>query len=141
MSLIKWTPFMEPFSDMDKFLDEFGMDSKSNFMPAIDIYEKGNNLIAEMPVSGIDPDKVDVEITNNVLTVKGQTEKKSEVEEKNYFRKEVKTGSFYRSVALPTAVNGDQASAEYANGILKITVPKVKEEKSKKIVVKTKRKD
>ena len=136
MSLIKWTPFPEPFGEMDKFLEEFGMGAKNAFMPAVDIYEKGNDLVAEIPITGIEPDKVDVSIENGILTVKGQTEKKSEVDEKNYFRKEIRSGSFYRSVTLPTAVLENKVEAKYTDGILKIIMPKAKSEKATRIKVK-----
>jgi len=131
---------MEPFGDIDKFLNEFGMGAKDGFMPAVDIFEKNNSLIAELPIPNVDPDKVDVSIENDILTIKGKTEKKTEIEEKNYYRKEVKAGSFYRSVALPCSVIGNKAEAEYKNGILTITVPKAKDEKSQKIKIKSNKK-
>jgi len=82
-------------------------------------------------------DVVDISIDNNVLTIKGESEKKSEVEDKNYYRKEIRRGSFYRSVPLPSQVIGDKASAEAINGILKIVVPKALGTKPKTIKIKT----
>ena len=70
------------------------------------------------------------------LTVNGKTERQSEVDEKNFYRKEVRYGSFHRSVRLPVAVLGGKAEAKSENGMLKITIPKAPEAKSKAIKVK-----
>jgi HSP20 family protein len=73
------------------------------------------------------------------LTIEGESEKKSEVEDKNYYRNEVRYGNFHRSVALPASVEADKAEASYENGILKITVSKKEEVKVKKVEVKIKK--
>ena len=112
------------------------MVTQRGFTPALDLYPTKDSVVVEMPLSGIDPDKVNVNIENNVLTVSGSTEKKSEVDEKDYYRKEVRQGSFYRSTSLPTRVSGDKALASYENGILRITVPKASEAKPTSIKVK-----
>ncbi len=143
MSLIKWTPFLSEFDDMDKMMDSMlpaVSGSQFGYTPAIDMYEDKNNIVIETQLGGIDPEKVDIAIENNVLTIKGESEKKSEVEDKNYYRKEIRRGSFFRSVPLPTKVDGDKAVAESGDGILKITVPKATEMKPKSIKIQTKKK-
>ena len=143
MSLIKWTPFFPEFDDMEKATGEMLPAVRGNqfgFTPAIDMYEDKDNVIVETQLGGIDPEKVDISIENNVLTIKGESEKKSEVEEKNYYRKEIRRGSFYRSIPLPTKVDGDKASAVNEEGILKITVPKAPEVKPKTIKIQNKNK-
>lgn len=142
MALIKWTPFLEPFEEMDKmFFDSMpslhGM--QSGFTPAVDVYEDKDNVIVESQLAGIDPDKVDISIENDVLIIKGESEKKSEVEEKNYYRKEIRRGSFYRSVPLPTHVVSDKASAVAEGGVLKIFIPKAPESKPKTIKINVKK--
>jgi len=143
MSLIKWTPFLSEFDDMDKVMesmlpavrgDQFG------FTPAVDMYEDKDNIVIETQLGGIDPEQVNISIENNVLSIKGESEKKSEVEDKNYYRKEIRRGSFYRSIPLPTKVDGENATAVNEDGILKITVPKAKEVKPKNIKIETKKK-
>jgi HSP20 family protein len=114
--------------------------SQFGYTPAVDIYEDNDNIVIETQLGGIDPAKVDVSIENNVLTIKGESEKKSEVEDKNYYRKEIRRGSFYRSIPLPTKVDGDKAKAQSGDGILKITIPKAAEIKSKTIKIETKKK-
>jgi len=134
--LIPWRPFFEP-DEFDKFFEGMSnMKAPVGFSPAVDIYEKDGNLIVEAPLAGIKPDKVDVSIENDILTIQGKVEKKSEVEDKNYFRREIRSGSFYRQVALPAHVEGEKANAVFEEGVLKISIPKVQEETAKKIEVK-----
>ena len=130
---------MEPFGDMDKFLEDFRKGTMASFAPAMDIYEKDGNLIVKTQLAGIDPKNVDVSVENDVLTIQGKAEKKSEVDEKNYYRKEIHSGSFYRTVALPAHVDGDKAKAEFEDGVLMVTVPKMKIEVAKKLEVKVKK--
>lgn len=139
--LIPWKPFLEPFEEFDDFFRGFGRQHGApiGFMPAVDIYEKGKDIIVEVPMAGIDPDKADISFEDNILTIKGKMEKRSEVEEKNYYRREIRAGSFFRQVPMPANVIGDKAHAAYEDGVLKISVPKAEEKKGKKIEVKVKK--
>lgn len=142
MSLIKWTPFLSEFDDMDKMMESMLPTVRGNqfgFTPAVDMYEDKDSIVIETQLGGIDPDKVDVSIENNVLTIKGESEKRSEVEDKNYYRKEIRRGSFYRSIPLPTKVDGENAQAVNEDGMLRITVPKAVEVKPKTIRIQTKK--
>lgn len=145
MSLIKWTPFFADslgFDEMDKSLTgmlpavsgrEFG------FTPAVDVYEDKNNIIVETQLAGINPDDVKISIEHDTLYIKGESEKKSEIDEKNYYRKEIRRGSFYRSIPLPTQVSGDNAKAVAEGGVLKITIPKAAKTESKTIKIENKK--
>lgn len=140
MSLIKWTPFFETFDDMDKAFNNLSpmLRGADSFVPAVDMYEDQDNVIIETQLAGIDPDKVDISIENDILCLRGESEKKSEIDEKNYYRKEIRRGSFYRTIQLPSHVDGDQAVAVAESGVLKITVPKMPEAKPKQIKIQTK---
>lgn len=144
MSLIKWTPFLtDDFDDMEKVFSSLApavRPSQYGFTPAVDMYEDKDNIIVETQLAGIDPEKVDVSIDNDVLCLKGESEKKSEVDEKNYYRQEIRRGSFYRSIPLPAKVDGDKATATVDGGILKINIPKLIETKPKTIKIETKNK-
>jgi HSP20 family protein len=141
--LIKWSPFIEPFEEMDRAFEGLLPSIKRNresFMPAIDMYEDKDSVVVETELAGIEPENVTVSIENDILTIKGSAEKKSEVEDKNYYRKEIRRGSFYRSIPLPTHVVGDKASASAEDGVLKISIPKAPESKPKNIKIETKNK-
>lgn len=134
--LVPWQPFLEPFENFEKFFGNAQKGTPIGIVPAIDVYEKNKNIVVETTLAGIDPEKVEIHIENGVLTMQGRMEKKTEVDEKNYYRKEISTGSFYRQIPLPAPVLGDKAAATYENGVLRITVPKAPEKKVKKIDVK-----
>ena len=139
MPLIPWKPFFEPFEDLEKyFKDDFPlvMPAKiKGFIPAVDVYEEEKNIVVESPLAGTDPKNVEITLENDVLSIRGKSEHKTEVDDKDFYRREVRYGSFYRTVPLPAHVDGDKARAEYENGILKIVVPKLKGETVKKVPV------
>ena len=127
------------FDDIDEFFGNMPRRAISrSFAPAINIRQTESAVVVEAPLPGIDPNKVDITIENDILTIEGREEKKSEVEEKDYTRREWTMQSFHRSVALPVAVYGDKADAEYKDGVLVITVPKREEARAKKVSVKVK---
>lgn len=132
-SIIHWSPMR----DIDRFFEE-DMWNGANFTPAVDVYQDRDNVIVETPLAGIDPEKVDITVENDVLTISGHTEEKKEVKREDYYRKEVREGSFSRSVILPMSVKADMAEASSDKGMLKIVIPKAEEVKPKKIAVKIK---
>lgn len=142
MSIIKWAPFFPDFDDMEEAMGSMlpaVRGKQFGFTPAIDMYEDEDNIVVETQLGGINPDDVDISIENNILCLKGESEKKSEIDDKNYYRKEIRRGSFYRSISLPTKVDGDKATAVNEDGVLKITIPKASELKPKTIKIETKK--
>lgn len=109
-----------------------------NFTPAVNVSETKDSVVVETPLAGIDPAKVEIEIEDNVLKISGSVESSTEVDEqeKHYYRKEIRSGSFYRAVALPKSVEGDKAEAAYKQGILTITIPKSEQAKPRTIKIK-----
>lgn len=141
MSLIDWDPYMDQeyaLNDMDGMFGEnlpAIRSQQSGFTPALDMYEDEKNIIVETQLAGIDPEKVNISIENDVLSIRGESERKSEIEEKNYYRKEIRRGSFFRSIPLPAKVDGDKATAITESGLLKITIPKISQEKTRSIKI------
>lgn len=133
--LMRWTPGF-PMRDLERFFDEDW--TNFDFAPAIDVRQEGDSMVVETSLPGIDPDKVDISVENDVLTISGSTEEKKEVRREDYYRKEIREGSFSRSVILPMRVKASEAEAHYEKGILKITLPKAEEAKPKKISIKAK---
>lgn len=126
-----------PSSITDMF-EGFPTMMTNNFSPALDVYEKDNVIIVEVPLPGVDAKDVQISIENDVLSIEGSMVKKTEIDEQEYYRKEVRSGSFHRAVALPTSVDGDKAEATYENGVLKITIPKSAAAQKKTIKVNSK---
>lgn len=127
MSLIKWSP--DPFEEMEQMLNEFSRppqrsSSSHRFTPAVDVYEEDNNIIVEAPLAGIDPQDVNVSIDNGVLSIEGESKQEHEVDDEDYYRKEIRSGSFSRQLSLPAQVKDDEISAEFSDGVLTVTCPK-----------------
>ena len=134
---------MRPFWPWDEYEDLFKMlkpvpHQGSPIIPPVDIYETAKTVEIKMPLAGVRPDNVDISVKDSVLTVKGKMEKKTEMEEKNYYRKEIRAGSFHRSIPLPKAVVGEKAKAQFSEGMLMISIPKTPAGKEKAIKVKVK---
>lgn len=124
-----------PLRDMDRFFDDDSLWDGADFVPAINVYQDKDNVMVETSIVGIDPKNVEISVENDVLTVSGKTEMKSDVKREDYYRKEIREGSFMRSVILPMQVKGDKAEASYEKGILKIRLPKAEAAKPKKIAI------
>ncbi|MFA7654140.1 MAG: Hsp20/alpha crystallin family protein [Candidatus Magasanikbacteria bacterium] len=130
MSIIRYNPMWDPFAEMEEMLN------RRAFSPAMDVYETDKAVVVESPLAGINPDDVKITVEKGVLTIQGESKKEHEVDEKNYYRKEVRSGAFFRQVALPAPVVEDKVSAEFEDGVLKITCPKAPASVSKQINVK-----
>jgi HSP20 family protein len=107
-------------------------------MPAVDMYQTDNEVVVKAAIPGVKTDEVQINVTGEVLTIKGEIKEKEEVKEKAYHLREQRWGMFERTLALPTDVIADKAKAEFENGILTITLPKAEEVRPKTISIKTK---
>ena len=105
---------------------------------AMDVAESDHAFEVKMDLPGVASNDVDVQIDNNTLTVRGQRsqEKEEKDEAKHFHRVERYSGSFSRSVVLPSAINEDETVAEFKDGVLKITIPKTDDAKPRKITIK-----
>lgn len=95
----------------------------------VDVYENDNEVVVKAELPGAKKEDLDVNIQDNTLTIRGQTREESEVKQENYYRRELRTGSFFRAVPLPVEVKQDELKASYENGVLTVTAPKAVEEK------------
>lgn len=137
----------DPFAEMEEMMRNLPTLSNNQaavqkgFVPALDVYETKQDVVVETPLPGIDPKDVEVSVEKGVLTIQGQSKKEHEMQEKNYYRKEIRTGSFFRQVALPGPVKEDKINAEFSDGILKISCPKAMPSAAKKVSIKVLKKN
>jgi HSP20 family protein len=117
----KWEPFRE---FIEKFFEE-DFDFTISPRLATDVYETDKDLVVEMQVPGFK--KEDIKIS--YLKVEGKAEEEKEEKEKNYWRKEIRRGSFVRVIPLPRKVDPKKAKASFKDGVLKISLPKIEEVK------------
>jgi HSP20 family protein len=107
-------------------------------MPAVDMYQTDNEIVVKAAIPGVKTDDVQINVTGEVLTIKGEVKEKEETQERAYHLREQRWGMFERTLALPTDVVADKAKAEFESGILTITLPKAEEVRPKTISIKTK---
>ena len=133
MAIVKW----EPFGELDRFFDDFPAPGfgKMGWDMAVDLYEDGDNIVAEMSVPGVDAEHLDVTVEGNYLRVCGTREEEKEHKDKQFYSKEIRRGSFERAVRLPSEVNEDAVQADYKDGLLKVTLPKREDKKRGKVKV------
>jgi len=140
--LTKWDklPVFSSFQDeMNRVLDNFFSRESTygaDWRPVVDVAETESDIIVKAEIPGIDPKDVDISITGDTLTLKGEKKEEKENTGKCYHRVESSYGSFKRVITLPASVDVDKVTAEGKNGLLEITLPKKEESKAKKINVK-----
>jgi len=144
---------ISPFEEMEKRFEEFFRRPFSmlgpSWFPAIrmpeigevsakvDIFEEGNDVVVKAEVPGMKKEDLDVNLTDDTITVSGEKKKEEKIEKKDYYRVERSYGSFTRSFRLPKEVQSDKAKASFKDGVLEIRVPKTEEamKKEKKVTV------
>ena len=139
----------DPFVDivnvrntMDKMLDDYFGHSALSFegygILDLDMYQTDDEVVVEASIPGVTPEEINISISGEVLTIKGEIKQEKESQNVDYHIRERRFGMFSRSITLPVLVVADKANAEFKNGILKLTLPKAEEIKPKTITVKAK---
>ena len=112
---------------------------ETDLIPAIDVFEKDGNFVVKAELPGMKEEGIDVSVTDSTLMIKGEKKTESEDEGADYYRCERSYGSFYRSIPLPNTVDDGNIKADFEDGILEVTVPKMETAKPKKVAVSTKK--
>lgn len=139
MQIIKW----EPLREIDRLFDDHSFLSlpqfpRFGFDLAVDVFEEKNNIVAKMSLPGIKPEEVDISLEDDTLTISGRREEEKEIDNKDYYSKEIRRGSFSRSVSLPKSVDASKTEAKYTNGVLSVSMPVVAGAKAKAVKVEIK---
>jgi HSP20 family protein len=106
--------------------------------PSVDIFEHENELVLKADLPGLTKDEVEINVTDNVLTLSGEKKKEEKVERENYYRYERSYGSFCRRFHLPDGIDTEKVKAHFKDGVLEVRLPKTEEakQKTKKIAIK-----
>ena len=147
-NLVRWEPFRDLVSlreAMDRLFEESFISPRSGWLApagvealAVDMYQTDDAVVVKSPLPGVKPEDIDISVTGDVLTIKGETKAEEEVNEENYVYRECSYGSFSRSLSLPVPVVAGKAQAEFEDGVLILTLPKAEEVKPKAIKIKAK---
>jgi HSP20 family protein len=114
-------------------LPQFGSETADTWGLALDIVENDDAYVVKASVPGINPDDLEITLSENNLTIRGEFKEEKDVEENRYHLRERRQGSFARSVTLPTIVERDAIEATYDAGVLTLRLPKAEEVKPKRI--------
>ncbi|HEX6655975.1 MAG TPA: Hsp20/alpha crystallin family protein [Candidatus Limnocylindria bacterium] len=104
--------------------------------PALDVHETGDEIVVSAALPGLKPEDVDITITGQTLSIRGEFKADEKVERDQYLYRERRFGTFHRQLQLPVRVQGDAASADFEDGVLTLTIPKAEEVKPRQIQVK-----
>jgi len=104
--------------------------------PALDVHETGDEIVVTAALPGLKAEDVDITITGQNLSIRGEFKADEKVERDQYLYRERRHGSFHRQVQLPVRVQGDAASATFEDGVLRLSIPKAEEVKPRQIQVK-----
>ncbi len=137
-----WRPFQDLKKEMDRLWQEFFGKSYLperwevvEWAPAVDVSETEDEVIVKADLPGVKPEEIEINLVDNVLTIKGEKKRETEEKKENYYRVERYYGSFMRAIQLPSEVDVEKVKAQYKDGVLKVTLPKKPEAKKKLIKV------
>ena len=138
---------LSPFEEMERRFEDFfrgrfsltepswwprlRMPEMEEISPKVDIFEEGDNLVVKAEIPGMKKEEIEVNLTDDMVTISGEKKKEEKVEKKDYYRLERSYGSFSRSFRLPKEIQPDKAKATFKGGVLEVKVPKTEEAKKK----------
>ena len=143
MTLMRWDPFRD-FWNLDRRIGAAmnaaarsgdSEDTYGSWAPAVDIFEKGDDLVIRAELPGVARDAIEINVENNTLTLTGERKQDVEVEDGKSYRSERVYGVFSRSFRLPTTVDAGRISATHKDGVLEIVLPKMEQAKPKRIEI------
>ena len=144
-NLIRWDPLREMSevrSLMDRAFDDFFSRSPVTYngmgSVEVNLVQTDDDLVVKASIPGVKPEDINISISGDTLTLRGEIKEDEEYKNANYHIKEIRQGSFSRTMTLPVKVDADKAKAEFENGVLRLTMPKAEEVKPKTITVKAK---
>ncbi len=132
MALIRWQPFQEVEAlrhQMDQVFNELAATERysTNWKPAVELQDTDENLVLRAELPGIEGKNINIQVTREAVAISGEHRYQKKAEDKGVFRSEFRYGKFQRVISLPVAIQNDQAKADFNNGILTLTLPKVTE--------------
>lgn len=144
MSIRRYDPWGELSTlrdSMDQLFDEFfghrrrAESALAAWAPPVELFEEADQVVVRAELPNVDPKHVDVTVTSDAIVIKGQSREETERTDRTYIVRELRSGSFTRTLPLPTEVQGDQAKATYVNGVLEVRIPTSERVRPKHVTV------
>jgi HSP20 family protein len=143
----RWDPLREMMtlrSRIDRLFDTTFARPRGEWLatmfdyPVLDMYQSDGKIKLDIPLPGMKPEEVELTISGNTLTVKGERKSKEEVKDEHYYRHEMHYGAFTRTVALPEVADAEHPEAAFENGVLTVTFPRLTVVEPKRVEIKAK---
>ncbi len=141
-NVVRWDPFSEMRTTMDRLFDEgfsrpwrFLSPSEYESSFPVEVSETDEAIDVKAAMPGVRPDEVEITVANDVLTIKADHREQTEDKKRDYYRREIRYGSYHRALSLPSGVDADKAQARFENGMLHLTLPKAEALRPKQIKV------
>jgi HSP20 family protein len=150
-----WPALQHPIVDMERAFDRFFgrhwpsvrrwgdftaldnlFESEGLRMPSLDVVDRDNEVLVRAEIPGVEKKDISVTLTDNLLTIKGQSKKEEKEEKGDYHRHEISSSSFARAVTMPASVDASKTVANLKDGVLEIKLPKIESSKRRNIEVK-----
>jgi HSP20 family protein len=141
MLMRSWQPFTEIETIRQQLDKAFAQraatrhNSEVAWMPAVEFVDAGDNFVLKAQLPGIDPKDIDVQVTPEAISISGEHRYENTDEKSGYVRSEFRYGKFHRVLPLPAHIQNDSVQAEYKDGILTLTLPKVTEARNKVVKI------
>lgn len=141
---------LTPFEEMDLLFDRLthGLMTRMGFpalgeagwpfvanAPKVDVVDRGKELVVRAEIPGVSKEDLSISLTDDTLTIRGETHKETKEEKGDYHRREISRGSFLRTVSLPAEVAGERAKATFKDGVLELVLPKLDKPAGRKIEI------
>lgn len=117
-------PFQSVWPSMPKMTAAF-----EGKMPSVDVIDRDSEILVRAELPGVDKKDLEISVTHNTVSIKGQTRKEEKEEKGDYYRCEISRGSYARTLSLPADVDESRAKANFRDGILELTLPKMNKSK------------
>ncbi len=146
MAIVRWDPFRDLVALQERMnrlfedtltrsrVPEEGL-APGGWSPVVDIYETEAEIVLKAELPGVDRNRIQLEVKDNTLILKGERNFEKDVKEENYHRIERGYGSFERSFSLPTLVDREKIKAKYKDGVLEVSLPKIESDRAQQISI------
>ncbi len=142
MALIRWEPLREVEilrRQMDRLFDDITPANHqpsvsqvyAAWVPAIEMKESDSDIVLRAEIPGVEAKDLDIQVTKDVVSISGEHRYEKRTEERSHFRSEFRYGKFQRVIPLPAQIQNDQVKADFKDGILTLTLPKLEDERRK----------
>lgn len=124
------------FPVMDSLFGDSLLEFKGQRLPNIDVVDRDNEIVVRAEVPGVDKKDLSISLTDNLLTIKGESKTEKKEEKGDYHRREISSSAFARSFTLPGSVDSTKAAASLKDGVLEVILPKAESSRKRNIEVK-----